>query len=104
MAAQLRVVRRRIRTVQSTQKITQGLRAHLGLAGGPCSAAGRGDMALHQYQVTQALTSVANTEVTISHPLLEPRAEGQGGRVLVVTSDRGLAGPTTPTCCGPRPS
>ena len=44
-------------------------------------------------QVTQALTSVANTEVTISHPLLEPRAEVKAAGVLVVTSDRGLAGP-----------
>jgi F-type H+-transporting ATPase subunit gamma len=36
---------------------------------------------------------VANTEVTISHPLLEPRAEVKAAGVLVVTSDRGLAGP-----------
>jgi F-type H+-transporting ATPase subunit gamma len=43
--------------------------------------------------VTQALTSVANTEVTVSHPLLESRAEVKAAGVLVVTSDRGLAGP-----------
>ena len=36
---------------------------------------------------------MANTEVTISHPLLEPRAEVKAAGVLVVTSDRGLAGP-----------
>ena len=92
MAAQLRVVRRRIRTVQSTQKITRAF--ELISASRVVRAQQRVEAARpYTNQVTQALTSVANTEVTISHPLLEPRAEVKAAGVLVVTSDRGLAGP-----------
>jgi F-type H+-transporting ATPase subunit gamma len=36
---------------------------------------------------------VVSTEVLLSHPLLEQRPEGEAAAVLVVTSDRGLAGP-----------
>lgn len=103
MAAQLRVVRRRIRTVQSTQKITRAF--ELISASRVVRAQQRVEAARpYTNQVTQALTSVANTEVTISHPLLEPRAEVKAAGVLVVTSDRAWPGPTTPTCCAPRPS
>src|ERR687893_2901345 len=92
MAAQLRVVRRRIRTVQSTQKITRAFEL---ISASRVVRAQQRVEASRPYtnQVTQALTSVANTEVTISHPLLEPRAEVKAAAVLVVTSDRGLAGP-----------
>jgi F-type H+-transporting ATPase subunit gamma len=44
-------------------------------------------------EITHALTSVASTEVSISHPLLEQRPEVRAAAVLVVSSDRGLAGP-----------
>jgi F-type H+-transporting ATPase subunit gamma len=92
VAAQLRVVRRRIRTVQSTQKITRAFEL---ISASRVVRAQQRVEASRPYtsQVTQALTSVANTEVTISHPLLEPRAEVRAAGVLVVTSDRGLAGP-----------
>ena len=92
MAAQLRVVRRRIRTVQSTQKITRAFEL---ISASRVVRAQQRVEASRPYtnQVTQALTSVANTEVTISHPLLEPRAEVKAAAVLVITSDRGLAGP-----------
>jgi F-type H+-transporting ATPase subunit gamma len=92
MAAQLRVVRRRIRTVQSTQKITRAF--ELISASRLVRAQQRVEQARpYTNQVTQALTSVANTEVTISHPLLESRAEVKAAGVLIITSDRGLAGP-----------
>ena len=92
MAAQLRVVRRRIRTVQSTQKITRAFEL---ISASRVVRAQQRVEASRPYtsQVTQALTSVANTEVTISHPLLESRAEVKAAGVLVITSDRGLAGP-----------
>ena len=92
MAAQLRVVRRRIRTVQSTQKITRAFEL---ISASRVVRAQQRVEASRPYtsQVTQALTSVANTEVTVSHPLLEPRAEVKAAGVLVITSDRGLAGP-----------
>jgi F-type H+-transporting ATPase subunit gamma len=92
VAAQLRVVRRRIRTVQSTQKITRAFEL---ISASRVVRAQQRVEASRPYtnQITQALTSVANTEVTISHPLLEPRAEVSTAGILVVTSDRGLAGP-----------
>jgi len=92
MPAQLRVVRRRIRTVQSTQKITRAF--ELISASRLVRAQQRVDASRpYTNLITQALTSVANTEVTVSHALLESRAEIKAAGVLVVTSDRGLAGP-----------
>jgi F-type H+-transporting ATPase subunit gamma len=92
MPAQLRVVRRRIRTVQSTQKITRAF--ELISASRVLRAQQRVEAARpYTTEITHALTSVANTEVTVSHPLLEPRAEVRAAGVLVITSDRGLAGP-----------
>jgi F-type H+-transporting ATPase subunit gamma len=92
MPAQLRVVRRRIRTVQSTMKITRAF--ELISASRVLRAQQRVEQARpYTNEVTQALTSVANTEVTISHPLLESRAEVRAAGALVITSDRGLAGP-----------
>jgi F-type H+-transporting ATPase subunit gamma len=44
-------------------------------------------------EITAALESVVSTEVLLSHPLLEQRHEADAAAVLVVTSDRGLAGP-----------
>src|SRR5215218_2669144 len=92
MPAQLRVIRRRIRTVQSTQKITRAFEL---ISASRVVRAQQRVEASRPYtnQITQALTSVATTEVTISHPLLEPRAEVKAAGVLVITSDRGLAGP-----------
>jgi F-type H+-transporting ATPase subunit gamma len=94
MAAQLRVVRRRIRTVQSTQKITRAFEL---ISASRVVRAQQRVVASRPYTnlITQALTSVANTEVTISHALLESRAEIKAAGVLVITSDRGLAGPYT---------
>jgi F-type H+-transporting ATPase subunit gamma len=92
MAAQLRVVRRRIRTVQSTQKITRAFEL---ISASRVVRAQQRVEASRPYtnELIHALTSVANTEVTISHPLLESRAEVRSAGVLVITSDRGLAGP-----------
>ena len=92
MAGQLRVVRRRIRTVQSTMKITRAM--ELISASRVARAQERVKQARpYTDEITNALTSVANAEVTFSHPLLEQRAEVSAAAVLVVTSDRGLAGP-----------
>jgi F-type H+-transporting ATPase subunit gamma len=92
MPAQLRVVRRRIRTVQSTQKITRAFEL---ISASRLVRAQQRVQASRPYTnlVTRALTSVANTEVTVSHALLESRAEIHAAGVLVITSDRGLAGP-----------
>jgi F-type H+-transporting ATPase subunit gamma len=93
MPAQLRVVRRRMRAVQSTMKITRAF--ELISASRVLRAQQRVEQARpYTDELVQALTSVANTEVTtISHPLLESRAEVDAAGVAVITSDRGLAGP-----------
>jgi F-type H+-transporting ATPase subunit gamma len=92
MPAQLRVVRRRIRSVQSTMKITRAM--ELISASRVARAQQRVEQARpYTEEITAALESVVSTEVLLSHPLLEQRPEGEAAAVLVVTSDRGLAGP-----------
>jgi F-type H+-transporting ATPase subunit gamma len=92
MPAQLRVVRRRIRSVQSTMKITRAM--ELISASRVARAQQRVQQARpYTEEITAALESVVSTEVLLSHPLLEQREESRAAAVLVVTSDRGLAGP-----------
>jgi F-type H+-transporting ATPase subunit gamma len=92
MPAQLRVVRRRIRSVQSTMKITRAMEL---ISASRLTRAQERVAQARPYtdEITAALESIVSTEATISHPLLEQRAEAQAAAVLVVTSDRGLAGP-----------
>src|SRR4029450_2708999 len=92
MPAQLRVVRRRIRSVQSTMKITRAM--ELISASRLARARERGAEARpYTEEITAALERIVSTEGTISHPLLEHRPEADAAAVLVVTSDRGVAGP-----------
>jgi F-type H+-transporting ATPase subunit gamma len=92
MPAQQRVVRRRIRSVQSTMKITRAM--ELISASRVARAQQRVQQARpYTEEITAALENVVSTEVVLSHPLLEQRHEANAAAVLVVTSDRGLAGP-----------
>jgi F-type H+-transporting ATPase subunit gamma len=92
MPAQLRVVRRRIRSVQSTMKITRAM--ELISASRVARAQQRVQQARpYTEEITAALEHVVSTEVLLEHPLLEQRDESRAAAVLVVTSDRGLAGP-----------
>ena len=92
MPAQLRVVRRRIRSVQSTMKITRAM--ELISASRVARAQQRVQQARpYTEEITAALERVVSTEVLLEHPLLEQRDESRAAAVLVVTSDRGLAGP-----------
>src|SRR6266516_2373421 len=92
MPAQLRVVRRRIRTVQSTMKIT---RAQELIAASRVVRAQRQVEQARPYasEVTAALSTIATTEGNLRHPLLERREQVKAAAVLVITSDRGFAGP-----------
>jgi F-type H+-transporting ATPase subunit gamma len=92
MPAQLRVVRRRIRSVQSTMKIT---RAQELIAASRLLRAQQRVQQSRPYTqaLTTALSEIATTEGRLDHPLLEHRAEVRAAAVLVVTSDRGFAGP-----------
>jgi F-type H+-transporting ATPase subunit gamma len=92
MPAQLRVVRRRIRSVQSTMKITRAMEL---ISASRLTRAQERVAQARPYteEITAALESIVCTEGSISHQLLEHRSEADAAAVLVVTSDRGLAGP-----------
>jgi F-type H+-transporting ATPase subunit gamma len=91
MGAQLRVVRRRIRSVQSTKKITRAMEL---IASSRIVKAQQRVEASRPYavQLTAAMEDVARQTGAVVHPLLEERESPAKVGVLIVTSDRGLAG------------
>ncbi len=91
MGAKLRVVRRRIRSVQSTKKITRAMEL---IASSRIVKAQQRVEAARPYaiQLTKAMEDVARQTGSLAHPLLEEREQAAKVGVLVVTSDRGLAG------------
>jgi F-type H+-transporting ATPase subunit gamma len=90
--AQLRVIRRRIRSVRSTQKITNAQEL---IAASRLMRAQQRVAQARPYtnQLTTALSEIATTEGRLDHPLLERRPEVRAAAVVVMTSDRGFAGP-----------
>ncbi|MEX0991505.1 MAG: F0F1 ATP synthase subunit gamma [Actinomycetota bacterium] len=91
MGAKLRVVRRRIKGVQSTMKITRAM--ELIAASRILKAQQRVEEARpYAVQLTSAMEDVARQTGSLAHPLLEAREHPKAAGVLVVTSDRGLAG------------
>jgi len=91
MGAQLRVVRRRIRSVQSTMKITRAM--ELIATSRIMKAQQRVEQARPYAELlTQAMEDVARQTGSLVHPLLEEREEPRHAGIFVVTSDRGLAG------------
>ncbi|HWO69812.1 MAG TPA: F0F1 ATP synthase subunit gamma [Actinomycetota bacterium] len=91
MGAKLRVVRRRIRSVQSTMKITRAMEL---IAASRILRAQARVVAARPYAelLTRAMEDVARQTGPLVHPLLEERPEPRAAGVLVMTSDRGLAG------------
>ncbi|MCY7364162.1 MAG: F0F1 ATP synthase subunit gamma [Frankiaceae bacterium] len=91
MGAQLRVYRRRIRSVKSTKKITRAM--ELIAASRIVKAQQRVNAAKpYSRQITQVISALASQTATIDHPLLQEQTDEKRVAVLVVTSDRGLAG------------
>jgi F-type H+-transporting ATPase subunit gamma len=90
VGAQLRVYRRRIRSVQSTKKITRAMEL---IAASRIVKAQQRVSAAQPYtnQLTRVISALAS-QSTIEHPLLEEHPNANRAAVLVVTSDRGLAG------------
>ncbi len=90
MGAQLRVYRRRIRSVQSTKKITRAMEL---IAASRIAKAQARVAAAQPYsvQITRVISALASQSSTLDHPLLKEQ-DGKRAAVLVVTSDRGLAG------------
>src|ERR671915_343780 len=92
MGAKLRVVRRRIRSVQSTKKITRAMEL---IASSRILKAQQRVEASRPYavQLTRAMEDLAaQAGGVVQHPLLEERENPRHVAVLVITSDRGLAG------------
>src|SRR4029450_2056084 len=90
MGAQLRTYRRKIRTVANTQKITRAMEL---IAASRIVRAQQRVQQSRPYaeQIPRAIENIAS-QTDIAHPLVdEPAAPGDVA-VLVVTSDRGLAG------------
>ena len=91
MGAKLRTIRRRIRSVQSTMKITRAM--ELIAASRILKAQQRVESARpYAEQLTKAMEDVARQTGALVHPLLEERSDPQRVAVLLVTSDRGLCG------------
>jgi len=90
MGAQLRVYRRRIKSVQSTKKITRAMEL---IAASRIVKAQAAVSAAQPYarQITRVISALAS-QSNIDHPLLQDKPEASRAAVLVVTSDRGLAG------------
>src|SRR3954470_16663780 len=90
MGAQLRVYRRRIRTVQSTKKITRAMEL---IAASRIAKAQAAVNASKPYarEITKVISALAS-QSTIDHPLVSEQENPSRAAVLVVPSDRGLAG------------
>ncbi|MGH2675915.1 MAG: F0F1 ATP synthase subunit gamma [Actinomycetota bacterium] len=91
MGAKLRLVRRRIRSVQSTMKITRAMEL---IAASRILRAQQRVEQIRAYatRLTEAMEDVARQTGALVHPLLEERENPKRAAVVVVTSDRGLAG------------
>ena len=91
MGAQLRAIRRQIRSVQSTKKITRAMEL---IAASQIRRAQERVQQARPYaeQITRAIGDVTGQADNLEHPLLEERKDPKGAAVFVVTSDRGLAG------------
>ena len=91
MAAQLRAVRRRIRSVQATAKIT---RAQELIASSRIIRAQQRfrDAEPYARELTRAVTAVVSRSAQVNHPLTTPPATPSRAAVLILTSDRGFCG------------
>jgi F-type H+-transporting ATPase subunit gamma len=91
MAAQLRILRRRIRSVQSTKKITKAMEL---IATSRIARAQARVEASRPYarEITKVLSALAGAAGTLDHPLLVERQNPTRAAILVLSSDRGLCG------------
>jgi F-type H+-transporting ATPase subunit gamma len=90
VGAQLRVYRRQIRSVQSTQKITKAM--ELIAASRIVKAQNRVNQARpYADELTRALAALGK-DASLKHPLLTGAENARRTGILLVTSDRGLAG------------
>jgi F-type H+-transporting ATPase subunit gamma len=91
MAAQLRAIRQRIRSIQSTAKIT---RAQELIASSRIIKAQQRvrDAAPYAREITQAVEVVVSRSAQIDHPIVREPEHIERAAILILTSDRGFAG------------
>jgi F-type H+-transporting ATPase subunit gamma len=91
MGAQIRELRQRIRTVNSTKKITK---AYELIATSRLAKAQTRVAASRPYadEITNVLSALAEASANLDHPLLTERQNPKRAAVLVVTSDKGMCG------------
>ena len=91
MAAQLRAVRQRIRSIQSTAKITRA--QELIAASRIIKAQQRvRDAAPYAREITHAVEAAVSRSPQIDHPITHERERPERAAILILTSDRGFAG------------
>ena len=90
MGAQLRVFRRRIKSVQSTKKITKAM--ELIASSRVVKAQQRTDASLPYTLELQRAISAAVSNASGDHPLTTIPATRKRAAVIMITADRGLAG------------
>jgi F-type H+-transporting ATPase subunit gamma len=90
-SGQERVLRRRIRSVQSTKKITRAMEL---IAASRIVKAQQRVAAARPYseQITEVIRQLAASGAGLDHPLLQPRDEIKNVGYIAITADRGLAG------------
>ena len=94
-AGQLRIIRRRIRTIQSTAKITRAMEL---VAASKMRRSQLNAIAARPYaeRLRWVLADLAETLGTVDpedlHPLLKPRPEVKNVELILVTPNRGLSG------------
>jgi len=90
MGAQLRVYRRRMRSVKATKKITKAMEL---ISASRIIKAQQRVNASSPYanELTQAVTAVA-TFSKVDHPLTTPSPSPRRAAVLIIAADRGMAG------------
>jgi F-type H+-transporting ATPase subunit gamma len=91
MGAKLREYRRRIKTVQSTKKITRAMEL---ISASRIVKAQQRIQAARPYAeaITGVVSAVASQSGNVEHPLTTARPNPSRAAVLLLTSDRGLAG------------
>ena len=90
MGAQLRVYRRRIKSVQATKKITKAM--ELIASSRIVKAQQRVDASLPYTLELQRAISAAVSHGNSKHPLVTPPETRKRAAVILITADRGLAG------------
>ena len=90
MGAQLRIYRRRIRSVKATKKITKAMEL---ISASRIVKAQQRVAASSPYanELTNAVTAVASFS-SVNHPLTTPSETPRRAAVLIITADRGMAG------------